>query len=532
MRKVRIIVLTLFTLISLNAVAQLDFKPVRGNCLPDVTDVVDEVVDEVSASRSAVRKKLPTPNTEWNPEREYRQLVVLLEFADTTFSYADDPSAFYDNMFNTSGFNRRNGPGCVADYYRDQSEGRLNLKFDVYGPVKVTTKAQPYDKPTASTTNYGRDSFAEAMKKVIAEHPDIDFAVYDWNGDKKIEQVIFIYAGPSGNQGVSTYGYVWPNTSTFTTITTADGYKISNYTASGELWHSKNNCISCGIGTVCHEFTHSLGLPDIYPTTDTAGYSVCDEWDLMDGGNFTNYGWCPPNYTPVEKWLMGWLSFTDLDAPATITDLKPVAEGGEAYRIKHSEDEWLILENRQQRGWDAGAPGKGLVIYHVNFNKSAWSGNTVNNNASKRRFELVHADNMDFDAWDAIIPGNPYLNSQRMNSRILSTSPYPWTTDSTAFINDALTDTSVPAPQMNYANEQGEKLLNKPITNIRMDDEGFISFDFMGGDQTGMKEFRAESLGARDEVYDMMGRRIRNSQFSNSQFRIVRRPDGTVKKMF
>jgi hypothetical protein len=225
-----------------------------------------------------------------------------------------------------------------------------------------------------------------------------------------------------------------------------------------------------------------LGLPDIYPTAGNAGYSVCDEWDLMDGGNFTNYGWCPPNFTPVEKWMMGWLSFTDLDEPTSITDLKPVAEGGEAYRIKHSENEWLILENRQQRGWDVGAPGKGLVIYHVCYDKSVWNSNTVNNNASMRRFELIHADNMDYDAWRAYLDANKlgtYVNKKYMNSRLLSTSPYPWTVDSIGFINDSLTDNSVPAPKMNYVNEQGERLLRKAITNISMSEDGLISFDFM-----------------------------------------------------
>jgi hypothetical protein len=49
----------------------------------------------------------------------------------------------------------------------------------------------------------------------------------------------------------------------------------------------------------------------------------------MDGGNFTNYGFCPPNYTALEKYLLGWVEFTDLTEATTVTDLKPVAEGGE-----------------------------------------------------------------------------------------------------------------------------------------------------------------------------------------------------------
>jgi hypothetical protein len=209
MRKVKSVLLGLFTFLSLNAFSQREFTPVRGGCLPDVTDVSDEV----TADHRSGRLMLPTIKTDWNPNQVYRQMVVLIEFADTTFTYSKDPKAFYDKLFNESGFNDGNGPGCVADYYRDQSEGMLNLKFDIYGPVKVSTKAQPYDKPTENTKNYGRESFTEALQKLITAYPDIDYSVYDWNGDKKIEQVIIIYAYTPGNSGASTYGYIWPNTS-------------------------------------------------------------------------------------------------------------------------------------------------------------------------------------------------------------------------------------------------------------------------------------------------------------------------------
>ena len=165
----------------------------------------------------------------------------------------------------------------------------------------------------------------EATNLFIEEHPEIDFSQYDWNGNGRVNQVIFIYAGLTGNiTSTACYGHIWPNTSSFPTITTPDGKKISNFTASGELWPYNR---SFGIGTICHEFSHSLGLPDIYPTSKNGGYSICDEWDLMDGGNFTNYGWCPPNYTPLEKMLLGWLTPVELTEPTSITDLKSVSEG-------------------------------------------------------------------------------------------------------------------------------------------------------------------------------------------------------------
>ena len=523
MRKIKQIVITLFLLTSLPYVTLAQgFEVVRGDCTPDLSDG--------SSTTRGVRRLLPTPSKMWDANRIYKQMVILVEFSDVSFN-REDPRATYDKMFNEPGYNERDGAGCMADYFREQSGGLLNLQFDVYGPVQVSTKAQPYDNPTSSTRNYGNDVFREATKTVVKENPDVDYSQYDWNGDSYVDQVIFVYAGLSGNQGNSAcYGHIWPNTSSFTNVSAPGGIRISNYSASGELWVG-NNKHSSGIGTICHEFTHCLGLPDIYPTSSGAGYSVVDEWDLMDGGNFTNYGWCPPNFTPTEKMLMGWLSPIELTEPATIKNLKPSSEGGEVYRIRHSDSEWYLLENRQLRGWDYGLPGCGLVVYHVQYDASSWSGNAVNNNSSKRRFELVHADNLDYDAWSVIVPSNknPYQRSPRMGNIRLSSSAYPWTTDSTTFVNNELTDTSVPAAKMNYANRSGSTLLGMPITNIQMTDEGLISFDFMGGDQSAIFPItsRLSSLNSHS-VFDLQGRKASPNR---PGIYIIRYKDGrTVKK--
>ena len=496
--------------------AQDDWRVEHGDCMPVPADM---------PLQTGV-KKLPATNTNWDASRTYKQLVILINFVDEEF-YRENPKTDYEKMFNETGYNEGLGLGCVADYFRDQSGGLLNLSFDVYGPFSVSQKSQPYDSPTKDTRNYGRESFVEATNKLIEEHPEIDFSQYDWNGDGNVNQVVYVYAGVSGNLGSKTYGHIWPNTSSFSTITTPDGLKISNYTASGETLPTTTPR-SSGIGTICHEFSHSLGLPDIYPTAGSQGYSVCDEWDLMDGGNFTNYGWCPPNFTALEKYLLGWVELTELDEAASITDLKPSADGGEIYRIKHSDSEWLLLENRQQKDWDLGAPGYGLVIYHINYDGTVWRGNSVNNDMTKRRFHLVHADNRDYDAWKEYISANglsTYANSNRMNNRHLSTSPYPYVVDEEV-CNDALTDTSTPPATMFYPNLDSDILLGKPITNIRMNSEGLISFDFMGA--VGINAPHSTLNAQPAVIYDLQGRRLETPVHGNIY--IMKHPDGTVSK--
>ena len=118
---------------------------------------------------------LPVPY-DFDAQKIYRVPVVLFSFSDLDFSM-ENPAAYYNRLFNEKGFNEGMGPGCVADYFRDQSAGRLNLAFDIYGPVKI-------DQGVRSHT-YNSDGW-EDMKKVLKLLPETtgaDFSVYDWNGD-------------------------------------------------------------------------------------------------------------------------------------------------------------------------------------------------------------------------------------------------------------------------------------------------------------------------------------------------------------
>ena len=394
----------------------------------------------------------------WDADCTYRQLVILVSFVDCDFSF-EDPQATYNDMFNTPGYTQMDGAGCVSDYYRDQSSGLFNLQFDVYGPYKTSKKV----KTGSSSRNEGHAAFRKATQMLMEEHPEIDYSVYDWDGDGEVEQVIYVYAGYTGNQStIVEEGYIWPTTGSFSRIDTPDGHKITHYTASGELWV---NDTSCGIGFICHEFSHCLGLPDIYPTsTDVSDASIVDEWDVMDGGTFTNRGWCPPNYSPLEKMILGWLTPTELTADTIVTNLKPVAEGGEAYLIRHSDDEFYLLENRQWLGWDYGLPGLGLVVYHVNFYRYFWEANIVNTVQGEPRYCLTAADGRTYTEWYNLIIDsglrNPYVDSKRrLHSRILSGAPYPWQDEETSVSQVTLTD-------------------NISLNDITQHEDGTVSFTF------------------------------------------------------
>ena len=512
----------LFTFLPLSASAQGEWV-VRGGCTPGLGDSTGITRGTTAGSR----RLLPTPQRHWDAGRVYKQLVILVSYSDTDFS-RDDPRSDYDKILNQRGYNEGVGPGCVADYFREQSGGLFNLECDVFGPYKLSSKAQPYEKPTVKTRNYGTSQMRDATKMMLAENPGHNYRQYDWNGDGYVDQVIYVFAGYAGNQGSKSYGYLWPNTASISSIATPDGVRISNYTASAEKWLNNK---SCGIGTICHEFSHSLGLPDIYPTDSSVSfYSVCDEWDLMDGGNFTNWGWCPPNYTAQEKMCLGWLTPTELAEPATVKDMRPVSEGGEVYIVRHTDNEYLLLENHRWTGWDVALPGQGLLITHVDYSATAWNSNSVNISEERFRYDIVHADNLHYEQWDELVSKRKLSTwvdkVEALHNHHLSSSPFPWVTDSTE-VNRELTDTSVPSPVMYNKNASGSKQLAKAITNISVSDDGLVSFDFMGGDHNGV-ESHLSPLAA-PLYYDLQGRRT--SPTLPGMF-IIRCKDGTTKKVF
>ena len=415
--------------------------------------------------------RLPQPKDNWDPSRIYPVAVILVSFSDKDFSVGNPevPASLgdisnindrYRLLFNEPGFNRGVGPGCVAEYFQKQSNGLFNPRFDIYGPVQINSSFKSGEK-------YGKEALRQATTLLI-DSVQFDASIYDWDGDGYAESFIYIYAGYGSNEiNAKTENCIWPNTSSFSNVT-AGNTKINLYSASAELWASIDR--SCGIGSICHEYCHTLGLPDIYPSRNDSVFSVCDEWDLMDGGNFVNNGWCPPALSAHEKMLLGWLTPEVLDSPISITNLQSVEEGGKAYLIPtESSTEFFLLENRQWVGWDSRTPGHGLLISHVDYNSSAWSSNNVNNNPDHYRYEFVHADNMDYNMWKE-------RGTRRKNghSTILSSTPYPFVSDTVS--NNSFTDLSTP-PSTVYIGETG--FLSKPLTQIYELENGLVSFRFM-----------------------------------------------------
>ncbi|WP_424046641.1 M6 family metalloprotease domain-containing protein [Prevotella jejuni] len=307
-----------------------------------------------------------------------KALVILAEFQDTTFTIQDTKNVFTNYLMNEDHFTEtrygqnQNYKG-VRGYFKDCSYGQFTPEFDVVGPIKLP-KEQTY---------YGEgDDNIEALMEDACSAIDsiVDFADYDANNDGMVDLVYVIYAGHSANYRGNKVSNIWPKSGTVNISNTYDGKRICRYGVSNELNGSekisKNKKKINGIGLFCHEFSHTLGLPDIYayktPAEDQDDQGM-EFWDLMDGGTEVRGGRVPASYLAWEREVMGWIKIDELKNDSSIENLKSIDNGGKAYKIvnPNNSNEYIVLQSIQKgpwyQGWRDGTYGKGLLAYRISY---------------------------------------------------------------------------------------------------------------------------------------------------------------------
>ena len=361
--------------------------------------VKDASVAEMPAQARKARQVAQKQNYEQNfpLSGSPKSIVILVNFTDVKFTYkAED----FQDMLNTSGYNKNDGIGSARDYFIACSDSIFAPIFDCYGPVTLSRDQAYYGK------NVGGNNSANADQMVVeacalVEEMGIDLAQYDTNNDGKIDNVFIYYAGHNEAEhgGDNT---IWPHRYVITSNETVSGKLIRDYACTSEL-RGRSGTSMCGIGTFCHEFGHVLGLPDYYDTDDKDGsqYTIGD-WDIMCSGSYNGNGKTPPTYSAGERFQLGWLKPIQLQDAGPYT-LEPLATTNTAYLIAHKThnlewssadpNEYWLLENRQHVGWDAAStalPGTGMLIWHVTYNSGAWNSNTPNN-GNPLRYDLEEA---------------------------------------------------------------------------------------------------------------------------------------------
>lgn len=429
--------------------------------------VVDNIVEEISSDefeqmkeqaqnmrkqtekvlgiRRTPRRNCQTRSTDMYMGKK-KGLVLLVTFSNMDMTIAN-PREEFTALFNQEGYSKDGMAGSVKNYFLAQSYGQLDIDFDVMGPYKLNKSLSYYGGNDANGKDVRvREMASEAM---IMADADVDYSIYDWNGDGEVDQVFIVYAGYSESQGADA-NCIWPHAYNVTDLT-LDGMKLNRYACSSEL-RGKDGIVIGGIGTPCHEFSHCLGLADVYDVNYINNYST--NWDVMAGGSYNGNECVPCGFTAYERWVSGWLEPVELTSSTLVEGMRALTDAPEAYVLYNdgNRNEYFMLENRQQIGYDTYLPGHGLLITHVDYDEDAWKANALNVNTSHMRMVIVPAD------------GDISSVQQRGDA-------FPGPNGAVAW-----TDYTNPSAKLYNKNTDGSYLLHKPIEAISETEDGLISF--------------------------------------------------------
>ena len=428
-----------------------------------------------------------------------KALVILAEFQDTTFTIQDTKKVFTNYLMNEDHFsdkryNQDQNYKGVRGYFKDCSYGKFTPVFDVVGPIKLPKAHAVYGA--------GNDRMDLLLADACAAVDGmVNFADYDANNDGIVDLVYVIYAGHSANTSGNKDTNIWPKSGTITISNKFDGKSIRRYGVSNELngseKTSKNNKKINGIGLFCHEFSHTLGLPDIYAyNTDAENQDNqgMEYWDIMDGGTGIRGGRVPASYLAWEREVMGWMNIDELKNDITINNLKSIDNGGKAYKIVNpkNSNEYIVLQSIQKGAWNQGwgdnTYGKGLFAYRISYKSGKVNiFDYPNNLKGKPRVIPIPADGKILAAANAGGKLNVYTAQ-------LNGDPYPYNG-----INKI----------DNFKMYDGTILKWSIFDIVENDTERYVSFKFKNNETTGIQSpFIIERSTSDNHIYTLDGRYV------------------------
>lgn len=353
--------------------------------------------------RRAVRHRPMTRSTESEETQIKHGLVLLANFKDVKFQHTKEE---FQNLLTEEGYSVNGATGSAKEYFDSQFKGKMEFEFHVSEVVTLSRNRSYYG-------SNGSDGNDKAPAEMIAEacrlaDDEVDFSLYDDDKDGIVDNVFLFFAGQDEAEGAPEeciWSHAWYVESGAGIKLELDGTAIDRYACSSELtiaYDQEGNIYEfiSGIGTFCHEYSHTMGLPDFYDTDyEESGGIAAGLWtrtSLMDGGNYNNLGNTPPYYNAIERMIAGISEPELLEDTGTYT-LSPVNETGKSYMLP-TEDEniFYIFECRSNKGWDQYIGGKGMLAYRLDLSDGGYADwihyNQVNVDPSDQKADLVEAD--------------------------------------------------------------------------------------------------------------------------------------------
>ncbi len=376
-----------------------------------------------AVARSAPESSECPPFLSGNPMKSVgspKSLVILVSFKDLPFRESSTREAF-DEMMNGRNYTLDGSTGSAWQFYYENSNGKFDPEFTIVGPYTLSHDRSYY---TANDDARAPEMVQEAARLADA---DVDFAQYASDG--RIYDIFVYYSGGQQADGSDPDG-IWPHKGDLNGIE-LDGARLYGYACSSELSFQEDGSVGfTQIGSFCHEFGHTLGLPDFYNTVTASSTECPAYYSFMDVGCYNNNSRTLPAPNILERWMLGWAEPEVLDSDGDYT-LQPVtSDAGYMVRTANA-GEYFLLECRGagRNVWDEAkyldyygmGVSRGMIMYHVDISRpSSWRANTVNITPGRECFHLIYSDPSSKGYYKAIvIPGHCFFPGSSNVTRIL-----------------------------------------------------------------------------------------------------------------
>ena len=398
---IRITILYIFITSSISAI-----NPPQQGTIPDSVLQLfryQEIGDEYGNPGWIKKLQRIKKNKQNRNEQLYFNIPVLLgKYSDQTQTY-----------FTASDFNQllfdNNPTGTMTEYFNEIS----------YGMLEVDGFANGWYQSSMTMSEAVQNTKLYVSEIAAMADPDFNYAEYDNDGpdnipnsgddDGYVDGIIVVYSG-CGAEWRPSNGNIWPHQSSLgqyeyiTNDIGANGTNIivSTYTVNPEL-SGGGDCFTDlirPIGVYAHEFGHILGLPDLYDRD--GGSEGVGNWCLMAGGSWLGFaGDTPAHMSAWCKIQMGWVDPIEINHNSSGVIIRQLATNPSVIKIWEDDFHWnryFLIENRQKIGFDYYLNGDGLLVYHIDENRSyganAWSGGPVNNDELHKLVDIEEADGL------------------------------------------------------------------------------------------------------------------------------------------
>ncbi len=310
--------------------------------------------------------------------------VILVNFADTSTTYG--PSDFDSLLFGT-------GDWSMKDYYEEVSYGAFSVSAGPSGVAGWYTASKNHDY-YGTNNDEGRDEWPgdlayEAVS--AADAAGFDFAPYDNDGDCYVDVVNIVHQGRGAESGGSTtdiWSHSWSlaaakyfGRSHYGVYTTNDACAAGGYVMvnSYVMQPERSSTGTPTVGVFAHEFGHALGLRDLYDTgnDDGAASEGIGRWSLMAAGSWASVskpGDRPAHLDAWSKVKLGWVTPTVVTGTLENQPIATASAAADVYQLRpggpERGGEYFLVEHRERTGFDAGIPGRGLLIWHIDEGES------------------------------------------------------------------------------------------------------------------------------------------------------------------